>query len=112
MRRIIIVAAITLSACGYESRDNDLTGQVKKVIHNTPLICPNYDDVDISLGVIRGGVGSMSTQDVWLTVYSDAAFKSLDAAQKSGAIVNVKYDVKRVAICTDDHVLASVEAAP
>lgn len=33
------------------------TAQVKKVEHDTPLICPDQVNVDLSLGVMQNGVG-------------------------------------------------------
>lgn len=106
---ILVAGALMLSGCGYSSRDNDMTGQVKKVVRNTPLVCPDYDDADVSLGVLRNGVGSMSTQDVWVTVTDKDLFKTLKEASASGALVKITYDVKRVTFCIDDHIATNVE---
>lgn len=95
-------------ACGYTSVDNELTGQAKKVVHNTPLICGDYATVDMSLGVMRNGVGSMSTQDVWLTVTNPDDIKKLEDAAARGAIVTLKYKVRRATVCIEDHVVESV----
>jgi hypothetical protein len=108
----ILALACSISACGYESVDNEVTGQVKRVVHQTPLICPTRYDVDISLGVMRGGVGSMSTQDIWLTVEDPAQVSKLQDLAKSGAIANIKYSVARFVICQNPHQLDDVAPAP
>lgn len=107
---LLVVLAVS-PGCGYSSRDNELIGQAKKVVHNTPIICPDYYMVDVSLGVMRGGIGSMSTQDVWITVDDRHALDTINAAVTSGSIVKINYDVKRIAWCTEDHVLNSVSLA-
>ncbi len=109
--RFIILATMVLAGCGYSARDNEMIGQVKKVVHATPLICPNRYDVDISLGVIRGGVGSMSSQDVWLTIDDPSALAVLRAANESGSIVKINYDIARVVFCSNDHLVTKAEIA-
>jgi hypothetical protein len=101
---------LLLTACGFSSVDNEMTGQVKKTMHNTPLICPDYTDADISLGVMRDGVGSMSTQDVWVVVPPELKLK-VEHFAETGEIVNATYSVYRVTFCTSDHYLTSIEAA-
>lgn len=88
-----------MAACGYSARDNNLIGQVKKVSKMTPVICSDYTEVNISLGVMRNGVGSMSHEDVWLYVQTDADVATLESAVKSGKLVEIVYDNKRTAIC-------------
>lgn len=107
--RYLFILAFLFSGCGYSSRQNEMIGQVKKIAHQTPLICPNYAAADISLGVIRGGVGSMSTQDIWLTVDSKDDEKLLIDAAASGAIVKLNYDVARLTLCVEDHIITNVE---
>lgn len=94
MNKFITLSALLLSSC-YSARQNELVGQVKKVVSQTPMLCDDYTEVDISLGVLRNGIGSMSKEDVYMYVPSVndiAVFK--DAAQ-SGRLVTVTYDVKR-----------------
>lgn len=96
--KLIGALALTLSmqgCLGDTSKDNELTGQVKKVQHHTPLILPNYNAADVSLGVVRNGVGSMSGQDLWLYVPNAADYETLSKAAESGAIVKLKYNVAR-----------------
>jgi hypothetical protein len=92
---------------GHTSANNEATGQVKKVVHNTPMFCPDTVDVDMSLGVIRNGVGSASKEDIWLQVHDPALITLLEAAAKTGAIVTLKYDVARYTICWKDHLVSS-----
>lgn len=99
-----------LLACGFSSVDNEMTGQVKKTMHNTPLVCPDHTDADISLGVMRDGVGSMSTQDIWVVVPPHLQ-EEVEHFAETGEIVNAKYNVYRLTFCTTDHYLTSIEAA-
>lgn len=106
----LIIAAISLTACGLSASDNELVGQVKKVIRKTPIVCPDYDEADISLGVVRNGVGSMSHEDVTLYVTRADDSKLLKRAAETGLLVKVTYDVQRVGICRPSHWLMSVTA--
>lgn len=109
---ILVLVLLLATACGYSSKDNEMIGQVKKVMKNTPLICPDYKDADISLGVIRNGVGSMSSQDIWVYVPDDLNFKILTEANQTGKLVKIKYDIKRLQFCVGDHQVTSVELVP
>lgn len=104
-----LVAVLFVSGCGYSSVDNEMIGQVKKVVRNTPILCNEYHDADISLGVMRGGVGSMSTQDVWVYTDSKEDLAVLKKANENGALVKITYDVKRWTWCVDDHFVTKVE---
>lgn len=102
---LITAAALVLSACGHTSMDNEMTGQAKKLTHETPLICPDYIAFDLSLGVMQNGTGSMSTQDIWFVVRNVQDFERLKAAVEAGKIVKVKYNELRgfSAFCVYDH---------
>ncbi len=104
----VLLAA--LLACGYSSVGNTMTGQVKKVVNNTPILCSNYADADISLGVLRDGVGSMSSQDVWAVIPPDLV-DDFQTYSESGAIVDIQYDVYRLTFCTTDLYIRSVKLA-
>ena len=111
MRRflpLVLLLSTSCAYCGHTSEGNELTGQVKKVLHNTPLVCPGTVTADISLGVIRNGVGSASKEDIWVQVNNPADVSLLETAAKSGALVNVKYDVARGVVCWIDHLATSV----
>ena len=105
-----LLAAVLLSGCGNSSVNGTLVGQVKKVSTATPMFCSGYREVDISLGVMRNGTGSMSTQDMWLTIgdhVDNATIAMLEGAAISGAIVDVTYDTRRAAFCTNDYILTN-----
>lgn len=116
MKNVIAIATLLAAACGMRSADNEAVGQVKKVVKVTPIICPDYTEADISLGVIRNGVGSMSKEDVELAVDNEDRqnVELLKKAAESGAIVKFTYDVKRVSPCWPDHRLntLTIEALP
>ena len=108
----VLVGALFLSmlgGCGYSSTDNELIAQPKKVFHQTPIICPNRNDVDLSLGVMRGGVGSMSTQDMMLTVNDPKNVALLEKAIADGKLVKIHYNEFRFQWCQEESDLTSVE---
>lgn len=110
---IPILSMLLLCGCfGYTSKDNVLTGQVKKVQNVTPIVCSDYQQVDISLGVLRNGVGSMSSEDVWLAIDDKANLAILQKAAASGALVKVTYNVQRTAPCWINNVVTAVEITP
>ena len=99
MKKLLIVLFAVLCSCGYSARNAELTGQVKKVARATPIICDDYDTADISLGVMRGGVGSMSTQDVWVYIADPRVMETLKKAAETGELVKVQYDEVRFTFC-------------
>lgn len=101
-----------MSGCGYSSLNSNLTGQVKALMQRTPLLCGDRTDVDISLGVMRNGVGSMSTEDIVLTVPNREDVTLLKKASASGQLVNITYSVYRFTWCWNLHVVERVELAP
>ena len=79
--------AMSLSGCfGYASKDNELLGQPKKLHNNTPIVCTDYTSVDVSLGVMVNGVGSMSTDDKTFLVADKAIKDTLNAIINDGGI--------------------------
>jgi len=106
---MVLVFVLLLFSCGYTSKNNESLGQVKKVANTTPLIfCPDYNEVDISLGVMRNGVGSMSTEDVWLEVDGTEHLKILKTAAETGKLVKFEYNVRRFTICVPERILTRV----
>jgi hypothetical protein len=84
--------------CGWSGRDISGVGQVKKVRLDTPILCPDYHEVDISLGVMRNGVGSMSTNDMTLFIPENLV-PELKKAAEAGALINFTYDERRASWC-------------
>ena len=111
MRRIVVsvLLAAALGGCGYTERDGELIGQVKKVAAQTPLVCPDHVAVDISLGVMVNGVGSLSKEDVWFRVMNQSDVEGLRRMAERGAIVKVRYNVRRLTFCFNDHQLLYFE---
>jgi hypothetical protein len=109
-KNVAIIAAIvaTLSGCGYSQMDSEMSGQVKRMIHLTPIICPNYYEVDFSLGVMRDGVGSMSTQDVYVTVPAELLPKVKEIAN-SGKPATITYNKARFALCTEERIVTDIQ---
>ncbi len=110
MKKIgLIIACLAIVGCGYTSVNNELICQPKKLHNETPMICGDYVDVDVSLGAMVNGVGSMSTQDMWLVVPSADDRKSLQAAIDQGKLVKLTYNERRLQICQNaDEVVTSV----
>lgn len=106
---MLALACYGVGCIGYSSTDNELVGQPKKVLHQTPIVCDERYDLDMSLGVMRDGVGSMSQQDVVLTVPNSNDVKTLTKAVADGKLVRVRYDIKRFVWCWNDHIVRSVE---
>jgi hypothetical protein len=105
----IAISLLVLAACGYSAKNNELIGQVKKVVDQTPIVCPDYVEVDVSLGVIRNGVGSMSREDIKLLVEDQAQVALLKKAAASGQLVSLTYDRARLTICVPEDVVRGVE---
>ena len=104
-----LAMAVSLSACGNSATDSELVGQVKKTLNNTPLIFPDYKDADVSLGIIRKGVGSMSSQDVWVRMDDPAMFAVAKAASESGDLVKITYDHRRFVLYGPARIAKKIE---
>lgn len=104
----LALMALLLGACGLSARDNEMVGQVKKVVTQTPLICGDYVEADVSLGIVRNGTGSVSREDVILRVDANTDVNVLKHAAEAGIAVKISYDIRRIAWCGPDHVLNSV----
>ena len=109
MKIIILATALFVSGCGYSQLNTEVVGQVKRVINNNPIICNGFTDVDLSLGVMRSGVGSMSTHDMKLTVASIADIHTLTKAAETGKLVKITYDEKRWTWCWNNYIVSKVE---
>ncbi len=107
MKKVLLIAALV--ACGNTATGNELVGQVKKVVVHTPLICPDYVTVDMSLGIMQNGVGSLSKEDVILEVTDKNDIDRLRKAAESGHLVKVTYNIRRIVICVPDHLITSVD---
>lgn len=102
---VALLSLVMVSSCGYSGRDAELVGQVKKVSRLTNLICSDYYAVDVSLGVVRNGTGSMSTQDVWIQITDESQLPMLRDAAEKGLLIKAKYDERRFPICTEPYIM-------
>ena len=111
---IIIGATVatTCTGCGYSAKENEAVGQVKKLVEHTPIVCGDYTEVDISLGALRDGNGSMSREDIELRVNDANDRALLKSAAETGVIVKVTYDIERLVLCGPKIILTSVELLP
>lgn len=109
IKNLAVISFLILSSCGNVSEDNEMIGQAKKIHNMTPLICSNFVSFDVSLGVMANGTGSISNQDVWLTVDNLGTLETIKRAVEKGSIVRIKYYSKRIAFCTDTYHLTSIE---
>lgn len=109
----LIIGMFALTGCwGNDSVNNEVICQPKKIHHNTPLICGNYDSVDVSLGVMRDGVGSMSTADLELAFdpANETANKAtLEKAIAGGKLVKLTYNDRRFSWCQETPQVLTVE---
>jgi hypothetical protein len=105
-----ILAALALCGCGNSSVDGTLTGQVKKITNVTPMFCSPYTAVDVSMGVMRNGTGSMSVQDEWMTIgdrVDNVTIEMLDRAARDGSIIDVTFNTRRLPFCTEEYILTN-----
>jgi hypothetical protein len=99
MKMFIALVCMSMIGCGYSSTNNEMVAQPKKIHHTTPILCHNYTELDVSMGVMRNGSGSMSTEDVLLTVNNDKDQIVLQKAIDDGKLVKIHYDEFRFAVC-------------
>jgi len=111
-KAITIGILLSLTACGYSSTGNEGVCQPKKMHHNTPIVCSDYDTIDVSMGVMRNGVGSMSTQDMTLAfspaTQADSETK-LKQAIDGGKLVKMTYSDRRFSFCQETEQIETVE---
>lgn len=112
MKKLILLAALITTSCGYSSIDNEAVGQVKKVMNMNPIICPNYKMADIIIGsqqalYIQNASGAAPHTMIVVTPEQD---KILREASEKGKTVKFTYSQKRLVFCTEtDHFMNSVE---
>jgi len=108
MIRLIGILAFVFG-CGYSHRDNELIGQPKSIESTTPLVCPDQNILHLSLGVMRNGVGSMSTQDVEINIPDPSLVAPLKRVVESGKIINARTNEARFRWCNEMKELVSFE---
>ena len=89
--------------------DNQAVGQVQTVKNVTPILCPDYKEVDLSLGVMKNGVGSFSKKDMTFYVTNNESIATAQSAQASGRLVRVTYNTPRIVICKAPYTATKIE---
>lgn len=101
-----ILLSLLLCSCGMSEIGTKGIAQVKRVHSVNPILCPQYKVLDASLGVMINGIGSMSTQDIYLTVTDEQATFLQQAAER-GKLVELTYSTRRLTLCEEKRVLTS-----
>ncbi len=96
---------------GWWSRDNITTGLVKKVTLDTGIFCPDYYRAEISLSLIHGNFGDLSTKDLDIYIPNDLVL-DMKKAVKDSAIINFTYDERRAINCVDHYRMTSFNRIP
>jgi hypothetical protein len=114
MNRFLRSAALIalLAGCGNVSVDGEAIGQAKKLTKTTNLFCPDYYSFDMSLGVMQNGTGSISKEDIWMTVDDARLIPAINAAVARGAVVKARYNQRRIPFCSDSYILTGIEVLP
>lgn len=107
---ILIFTPLALTGClGNSSVDVETVAQIKSITHETPIICPDYHELHLSLGVMRGGVGSMSISDIVLEVEDELMIESIKTAAVDGKLLKVTYNIRRMVFCVPSGVVTAIE---
>lgn len=108
MKKLILLILLLIPNCGYTAKDNEGTGQVKKITNETPILCLNFKAADITFGSMQ--TGAISITHEWFVITGEQE-KILKKAAEESKMIKFTYDVRRFAFCTDpaDHVLTNVE---
>ncbi len=109
MSKYLTLLVLFLIGCGYSHRNNDLIGQPKSVESTTPIVCPDQHILHLSLGVMRHGVGSMSTEDIMINIPDERLVPVLKSAVESGKLINARTNEKRMTWCNEPKELVSFE---
>jgi len=91
---------------GWSAKEVTGSGQVKRVWKETPIICPDYHMIDISLGIMRNGIGSMSGHDMFLYL-PDKDVAGLKKAAEDSSIIDFTYDRRRFSWCANSDRMTS-----
>lgn len=104
-----LLALMLLAGCGYSHVGNDVVGQPKSIESTTPLLCPDQDVLHLSLGVMRHGVGSMSTEDIRINIPDHHLATALQSVVESGGLINARTNEARFRWCNEEKELVSFE---
>lgn len=98
----LLALMLCISACtGYSHLDNEVVGQPKAVESTNPIVCPDQHVLHLSLGVMRHGVGSMSTEDILISIPDDRLVAGLKEAVESGKLISARTNEARFRWCNE-----------
>jgi hypothetical protein len=103
------LALVSITGCGYSHRNNELVGQPKSIEQTTPILCPEQNILHMSLGVMRNGVGSMSTEDVMINIPDNSMVPLLKEVVKDGKLINAVTNQARMRWCNCEVELVSFQ---
>ena len=106
---LLTLLTIALTACGYSQRDTEVIGQPKRIHNVTPIVCSNWKALDLSLGVVRNGIGSMSSEDIDLVIQDNDQLKTIKQAIDNGNLIKITYDDARLRFCQETREITKVE---
>jgi hypothetical protein len=112
MKSKYFLALMLVVGCGYSHRNNEVIGQPKAIESTTPIFCPEQNVLHLSLGVMRHGVGSMSTEDIQINIPDDSLLPGLRSAIKTGKLINVQTNEARFRFCNEMKELVAFEVVP
>jgi hypothetical protein len=107
MKALLLIVLIMIMGCGYSELGTQVVGQVKGIQKHNPILCDNYKVLDLSLGVMIDGVGSMSTEDKYYNIMTEEQEQTLEKA--TGHIVKITVDEKRFNWCINTSHISKIE---
>ncbi len=85
-------------------------GRVKTIMNTTPLLCGDFVDMNISIGVSNSSNSQYYIlDDIWMNLNSPDHIKIAKEAQESGKLVKVTYDYARYAPCRNKSDVTKIE---
>lgn len=85
--------------CGWSETEVTGAGQIKQVSKRSPsLFCPDYYMIDVSLGIMRNGSGSVSKEDINIFI-EEKDVAELRSAAANSSIIEFTYNTRRFSNC-------------
>lgn len=98
---LILVPLLAISTGFGIGSEGELVGQIKEVRKVNPVICPRHATAEISLGHIKDGTGSYSTEDKLIQIPDDRV-EEFKRYAVTGEIVTAQTATWRLALCVPD----------
>lgn len=98
--KVIGLALLTATGCGFAERGSTFVGQLLSVEHHTPLLCDDYWTAHISVGSTLGGSGSQSLETWDVLIPDEEAADGL--LTLLGKVGEMRFDERRFSWCTPE----------